>query len=283
MASRKLIAAAALTAAVTAGGVVGATLGVPGVSGAQDSTTTTTAPSTTEGNGQTSGDHGWHHRAGIGRGIGGGIALDAAAEVLGMTTDDLRDALGEGKTLAEIATEQGVERQVLIDALVAAGEAELDEAKAALPDRIAEAVDRTFEGANDRFPIIDRGMDAAAGALGMTEDEVRSALRDNKTLADLAAEKGVDREVVVDALIADAEARIAEKVSDGRLTQAQADARIERLAAAAERVVDGEGVFGRGGFGGRGHGHDRGDEGDQAGDDTGTAEETTPPATEGGN
>ena len=35
-------------------------------------------------------------------------------------------------------------------------------------------------------------LSAAAGALGITEDEVRSALRDGQTLADLAEANGVD-------------------------------------------------------------------------------------------
>lgn len=261
MATRKMIAAAALTAAVATGGVVGATLGTPGISGAQDGTTTTTAPSTTGGADQTAPDRDGHRRGGF----GGGLALDVAAETLGMTEDELRTALDEGKTLAEVATEKGVDRQALIDALVAAGEARLDEAKAALPDRIAEAVDRTFEGRGDRggpggpggFPMIGKGLDVAAETLGVTEDELRTALRDGKTLAEIATDKGVDRQALVDALVADAEAKLAEKVADGSITQEQADERAERLTEAVESMVDGEGPMGRGGFGG-GHGPDRG-------------------------
>jgi predicted DNA-binding protein YlxM (UPF0122 family) len=258
MATRKMIAAAALTAAVATGGVVGATLGTPGISGAQDGTTTTTAPSTAGGADQTAPDRDGHRRGGF----GGGIALDVAAETLGMTEDELRAALDEGKTLAEIATEKGVDRQALIDALVAAGEARLDEAKAALPDRIAEAVDRTFEGRGDRggpggFPMIGKGLDAAAETLGQTEDELRTALRDGKTLAEIATEKGVDRQALIDALVADAKAKLAEKVADGSITQEQADERAERLTEAVGSMVDGEGPMGRGGFGG-GHGPGRG-------------------------
>ncbi len=43
-----------------------------------------------------------------GRGLGT-AELEAAAEVLGMTTDELSTALQSGKTLEEIATEQGVD------------------------------------------------------------------------------------------------------------------------------------------------------------------------------
>jgi DNA-binding phage protein len=251
MTKRKIIAAAALSAAVATGGIVGATLGTPSISGAQDNSTTTepsTDGTTTPDEGAAA-DEGFRRGRG-GHGLGGGIALDTAAETLGITEDELRTALDEGKTLAEIAEEQGVERQALIDALVAAGEARLDEAKAALPERMAEAVDRTFEGRGDRgdrFPILSKGLTVAAETLGMTEDELRTALReDDKTLAQVAEEQGVERQVLVDALVADANARLAEKVADGSITQEQADRRAETLTEAVERMIDGEG-FGRGG------------------------------------
>lgn len=61
---------------------------------------------------------------------GAGIALDVVAEVLGTDEDAIRAALGDGTTVGELADEAGVERQVLIDALVAAATERLDEAVA---------------------------------------------------------------------------------------------------------------------------------------------------------
>jgi len=66
-----------------------------------------------------------------GRGPGGGgrgfglEGLQAAAEALNMTTDELITALRSGKTLEEIATEAGVELQAVQDAIQAAREEEL--------------------------------------------------------------------------------------------------------------------------------------------------------------
>ena len=57
----------------------------------------------------------------------GRIGLDAAAEVIGIEEDDLRAALRDGTTLAELATENGVEVQAVIDALVAEGSERIDE------------------------------------------------------------------------------------------------------------------------------------------------------------
>ncbi|MFP5334153.1 MAG: hypothetical protein ACLGIV_02470 [Actinomycetes bacterium] len=66
-----------------------------------------------------------HHGPGM---HGLGRALDTAAETLGVTTDELRDALRDGQTLAEVAEAQGVEVDALVDALVAAAQERLDEA-----------------------------------------------------------------------------------------------------------------------------------------------------------
>ncbi len=101
-------------------------------------------------------------------------------------------------------------------------------------------------------------LEAAATAIGITVDELRTALQGGQSLADVAQSKGVDPGKVVDALVADMQARIAEKVASGRVTQEQAD---EMLASVNERTqafVNGEapppggGHHGPGGPGGPG-------------------------------
>jgi hypothetical protein len=61
-----------------------------------------------------------HGGGGFGRGLGSQEALEAAAEVLGMTADELSTQLWGGKTLAELADEAGVELQAVQDAVEAA-------------------------------------------------------------------------------------------------------------------------------------------------------------------
>lgn len=73
------------------------------------------------------------------------------------------------------------------------------------------------------------GMDAVATALGMTADELHTALDSGQTLAQVAADKGVDVQVVIDALTADMKAHIADEVSSGEITQAQADQKLADL------------------------------------------------------
>ena len=118
MASRKTIAAAAMTAALATGGLVGAALGNPLTSGAAESaTTSTTAPTTNDG----------RHQGGP-RGHGGMVDLAVAAKALGMSEADLKTALEDGKSLADIAKDKGVDKAKVIDALVAEAKSHLAEA-----------------------------------------------------------------------------------------------------------------------------------------------------------
>lgn len=79
----------------------------------------------------------------------------------------------------------------------------------------------------------DVAMEAAAGALGMTTDELQTQLWGGKTLADLAEEAGVDLADVQAAVQAAKEQltrdEIAQAVEDGTITQANADWLLEGL------------------------------------------------------
>lgn len=79
------------------------------------------------------------------------------------------------------------------------------------------------------------GLEAAAEALGMTTDELRTALREGSTIAEVAGDRGVDVQTVIDAMVGEAKAHLDEKVAAGDLTQAEAD---ERLAEITGRITD---------------------------------------------
>ncbi|WP_104525264.1 hypothetical protein [Blastococcus atacamensis] len=80
------------------------------------------------------------------------------------------------------------------------------------------------------------GLEAAATALGMTEDELRAALEpEGTTLAEVAGTEGVPVDDVVAALVEAQRERVAQAIEDGRLTQEEAD---ERLADVEERVTE---------------------------------------------
>ena len=67
------------------------------------------------------------------------------------------------------------------------------------------------------------GLDAAATYLGLSEDELHSQLENGKSLADIAKSNGKSVDGLVNAMVADAKKHLDEEVSEGGLTQAQAD------------------------------------------------------------
>ena len=74
-----------------------------------------------------------------------------------------------------------------------------------------------------------------AQVLGMTTDELRTELKSGKTIAQVAADQGVDVQVVIDALTAEMTNHIADEVASGELTQEEADAKLADLSA---RITD---------------------------------------------
>ncbi len=103
-------------------------------------------------------------------------------------------------------------------------------------------------------------LDDVAETLGMSEADLRSALSSGQTLAQIAEAQGVSQDDLIAALLQEPQEHLQQAVSDGHLTQAQAD---ERLAQIKERVSqwlesDGRPPMGgrpqshRGHFGGRG-------------------------------
>lgn len=65
--------------------------------------------------------------------------------------------------------------------------------------------------------------EAAAQALGISADELRTALRDGQTVAELAAANGTTEQAVTDAALAAAKTQLDAAVAAGTLTQADAD------------------------------------------------------------
>lgn len=84
-----------------------------------------------------------HGGPGRGGGLGGPLALDTAAEALGLTAEELRTQLEAGKSLADVAEAEGVETSALIDAVVAESTARIKERLAAGDLSAAQAEELT--------------------------------------------------------------------------------------------------------------------------------------------
>jgi alkylated DNA nucleotide flippase Atl1 len=247
----KLRASRLLASVVAASTLVGgAAFGATGVAGAQ----------TDDGEGPS------RPPAEAGPGRGHGPKLDAAAEALNLSVEDLREQLRDGRTLAQVAQEQNVDVQRVIDAMVAAATERIDEEvqegdltaeegnerKANLEERITRLVN---EGPQRGGPGHRRGpkLDAAAEALNLSVEDLRQQLRDGRTLAQVAQEQNVDVQTVIDAMVADATARIDQKVQEGELSAEEANEHKAELEERITRLVN-EGPPERGERGERGEG-----------------------------
>jgi urease gamma subunit len=161
----------------------------------------------------------------------GGLA--DVAEAIGVSTDDLRAALRDGQTLAEVAEANGVDPQRVVDVLVDNGTARLeaavaagridqaaaDQRKASLPERAAGLVNGELERDAHRHPRRSAAIRATAEAIGIDAAELRDALRDGQTIAQVAEANGVDPQDVIDALVARSTERITKVVNGDTVRQ----------------------------------------------------------------
>jgi polyhydroxyalkanoate synthesis regulator phasin len=81
-------------------------------------------------------------------------------------------------------------------------------------------------------------LDAAAKALGITVDELRTELQSGTTISELAKAHGIDVQKVIDTLVAEARTKLDAAVKAGKLTQEQADARLQQVTDRLNKVVD---------------------------------------------
>lgn len=80
-----------------------------------------------------------------------------------------------------------------------------------------------------------------AEALGSTPEEVKAGLKDGTSIAAQAEAKGVDRQVVDDALTEHLTANIDAAVADGKLTEERAAKAREHVDQAVDRILDADG------------------------------------------
>lgn len=95
--------------------------------------------------------------------------------------------------------------------------------------------------------------DQVASLLGMSVADLQAARQSGKSLAEIAADKGISRDTLVADLLKLHQDAVASRVADGTLTQAQADQMTAAMKTRIEAMVDAKGVGpgarGRGGAG----------------------------------
>lgn len=130
--------------------------------------------------------------------------VEAAAEALGLSTDEVVEALQDGASLADLAEEQGVSRDDLVAALVADAPADL-QAMDGVEDMIGELVDTAgtagpvgpppggSSGVWGEALTADQSeaLDAVASLLGTDAPALLDRLYGGASLTDLLADAGV--------------------------------------------------------------------------------------------
>ena len=162
------------------------------------------------------------------------------AQKLGITVDQLNAA-------------RKSTRDQMIDDAVAAGKLtppQAEKLKSAVPGDLRKA-----HGARIKHAVTDI-FDTAATILGLSKDDVKAGLKDGKSLNDLAAQQGISNFEAQ--MVAKLTADIQAKVTDGSITQPQADKLEQNLTERVHGIFDHKGGAkpdgagaGRKGFGGR--------------------------------
>jgi hypothetical protein len=190
-----------------------------------------------------------------------GVFSQDLLDLLKLDAKTLREKLAEGKTLAQIAEEQGVSRDNLKQSMTDSFNRKLDEQKArfaenldkmldsarpqrGLPDKIrpeGAAGDRGFLGGKFHFTF-SRDLNETAQLLGVTGDELKKALKEGKSLADLANEKGVEVQKLIDLQVNAWTQKIDQALSEGKITQEQAEKLKSEAVDIATKMVNAKGT-----------------------------------------
>ncbi|MGH9133274.1 MAG: hypothetical protein ACRDZZ_05000 [Ilumatobacteraceae bacterium] len=205
--NKRRATAVGLTAGLLGGGVAGLTLGVPGLTSAAGANPAAVVQQEDPPTDDTSDD-----------------TTDATTDT---TTDDSDAPAERGDRLRELLQE-------LVDDGTLTSE-QADTVTSFLVENRPDGHHRFpgwFERRHDGFGL-DRG--EIADLFGLEPSELRDLVRDGQSLADVATAHGVDVQTVIDTFVNAAEEHLDRAVTNGRLTQEEAD---EKLAELTERITE---------------------------------------------
>jgi hypothetical protein len=173
-----------------------------------------------------------------------GSYFTAAATYIGITDTQLRTELGTDKSLADVAVAHGKTRDGLIAALTAAQQQDI----AALVDKKGIGARPNPANGYGPGPGFGRGpgdkvtgdsLAAAATYLGTTAADLETKIRAGQTLAQIAnATAGKSRDGLLNALVADATAKIDAAQKAGTITADQATQLKVNLSTRLTQLVD---------------------------------------------
>ena len=160
---------------------------------------------------------------GPGAGDQGGRYTELLAQKLGISVEQLQAA-------------RKAARDQLIDDAVAQGRITAEQGAQL---KLLEPGSGRLKGlGRDVAGVVKNVIEAAAGVIGITSDELKTELQAGKSLAQVASERGVSRDQLKSGLSTELKSRIEQAVQNGRLTRAQADLLNGGLDAHLDGAVD---------------------------------------------
>jgi uncharacterized coiled-coil protein SlyX len=181
--------------------------------------------------------------------------FEAAAGYLGLTPGQLLGQLRSGQSLAAVAGAQGKPVDGLKQAILAAAKARLDRRvttnritttqEQTLLDRLQTRLDTLVNRTFAPRPLAVRHprvalFRVAAGYLGLTPRQLLDQLRSGKSLADVIAAQGKSLDGLKQAVLDAARTRLDRAVTANRITSAQEQTRLDRLAARLDALLAGK-------------------------------------------
>lgn len=201
--------------------------------------------------------------------------LATISKVLGITETELKTELAAGKSISDVATAKNIDLATVKAALLAEAKAHIDAEVAAGKLTAAEGVTKLAEktsridtmlttaGLPARGPHGKGGHEGKGGGkfmtatlattLKLTQEELKTQLHSGKSIADVAKAQSVDIADVKTVLTSDFAAHLAEEVTSGKHTQAEADAKLAAFKTNLDTMVNRVGPAG--GMKGKGRGH----------------------------
>ena len=165
----------------------------------------------------------------------------AGSTLLGAAVVNPDTASAQEAPSGETREERLAERQQRIEERIAQAiesehitEAEADELRARIEERRAQGEERRSQRQADRQVNRQARLDDLASQLGTNAEDLKAALKDGQSIADIAAANGVDLQGIIDSMVDQANARIDEAVANERI---DADKAAELKANVEERIT----------------------------------------------
>ena len=174
--------------------------------------------------------------------------VQVVADALGIEAQDVAALMKEGKTLAQIITDNEGDVDAIVDTLVDRLREKVQE-KVDSGDITQEQMDQRMAQAEERINALLNGERPAKGThrsgrvrqviqvvadtLGMEAQDVAALMKEGKTLAQIITDNEGDVDAIVDTLVDRLREKVQEKVDSGDITQEQMD---QRMAQAEERI-----------------------------------------------